>query len=80
MWHPHEFSDFEKEALQRMGQGLEQWQARLYKQPRETRLQGVKKMVQQTYNIQDARKCKEPTLASFLCASITCVYCDDVVD
>jgi hypothetical protein len=61
MWHTHELTDFEKEALRGMGQGLEQWEAQLYRRFREARADGVKKMINQTYTTQDARNRREPT-------------------
>jgi hypothetical protein len=61
MWHTHKLTDFEKEALRGMGQGLEQWEAQLYKRFREARADGVKKMVNQTYTVADARNWREPT-------------------
>ena len=60
MWHTHELSELEQEALRGLGQGLERWETALTKRFKEPRTISLQKLMTEKYTTQDAKARREP--------------------
>ena len=61
MWHTHELSELEQDALRGLGTGLERWEAMLLKRFKELRSVALQRLMGEKYTTNDAKHRKEPT-------------------